>query len=234
MKKLFPFLLPLIAFAAGIGYNLAIYNAKPQTFMDATPGYEYGNAEMIAASRQHATPAQRAGFEPTPYGLEAGTEGSPAGSIINSSTATPSGNVATEGDPCHGDPTCGDPEVPREPTLPMHEPSGPCSGECEPLDNRALCSGECEPLGPLYDESRGSNPEGERPNTSTTTSPRQACLFEGHPDAEYREHVVVSGDTLWELAEKMIGNSFRWQELNSSYLGDPRHLKVGSTVSFCK
>lgn len=43
------------------------------------------------------------------------------------------------------------------------------------------------------------------------------------------EYVVKGGDTLWDIAARLLGNGARWRELG--YTGDPRKLPIGTKLS---
>ena len=44
------------------------------------------------------------------------------------------------------------------------------------------------------------------------------------------QYVVRRGDTLWDIAQRVLGSGSRWRELG--YTGDPRQLRAGITLNY--
>jgi LysM repeat protein len=43
-------------------------------------------------------------------------------------------------------------------------------------------------------------------------------------------YIVKKGDTLWGIAQKMLGSGTKWQQLQG-YSGDPRKLPIGTKIT---
>jgi hypothetical protein len=53
------------------------------------------------------------------------------------------------------------------------------------------------------------------------------------PDAAWREHCLVDGDTLQRLAQRFLGDASRWPEIlvaNAKLLSNPDVLPIGKTI----
>lgn len=63
-----------------------------------------------------------------------------------------------------------------------------------------------------------------------TSGTAKAAISETAPKAAYREHLVASGEHLWDIAERYLGDGKRYKEiasLNRQQIPDPDHVPAG-------
>lgn len=78
-------------------------------------------------------------------------------------------------------------------------------------------------------------PEAQGGSAATGETPAVAAPSEGVPGGEYPEgllHIVVKGDTLWDLSAKYLGSPWLWPELweRNRFLTNPHYIYPGIRV----
>jgi 5'-nucleotidase len=123
-----------------------------------------------------------------------------------------------------------------EPVTPAPEPAAPAASD----DGTTTAPGGMEqaPVAtPPADGSAASTPAGEPPATPAPSEPapsEPAPADTASADAASgpTRHVVVEGDTLWDLAEKYLGEGTEWRRISEANdTPRPRHLRVGKELT---
>ncbi len=134
--------------------------------------------------------------------------------------------------------------APADATKPAETTTAPAAGTTAPATGAATATGEVKlpdmPAASGDIANQAPKVEGgattapaagtttTAPATETTTAPATATAAATSPES----HVIVAGDTYWDIAHKVYGDGFKWKriaEANSKYT--PKHLPVGATLA---
>ena len=170
--------------------------------------YTDGRITQIAAT---ATTVQPEPAKPAATAPQAGTEQKPAPAAANSGTAAPTATPPTSAAPAVAAPST------TTPVNPTPTPTVPANSD------------------PAASTPAASAPAAQTPATSApaTTAPATAA-----PEAKASEppktpttHVVIAGDTLWDIAKTYYGNAKQWHKLvAANHNIKPHHLTVGEKL----
>ncbi|SCB12216.1 5'-nucleotidase C-terminal domain-containing protein [Rhizobium hainanense] len=170
--------------------------------------YTDGRITQVAAT---ATIAQPEPAKPAATAPQAGTEQKPAPAAANSGTAAPTATPPTSTAPAVAAPST------TTPVNPTPTPTVPANSD------------------PAASTPAASAPAAQTPATSApaTTAPATAApeAKAGEPPKTPTTHVVIAGDTLWDIAKTYYGNAKQWHKLVAANRNiKPHHLTVGEKL----
>lgn len=130
--------------------------------------------------------------------------------------------------------TAGETEYVIKPGDTLWKISGQCNVSVKEIKERNNLQSDMIRAGEILilPRTRGFVAPAPAPSTEKIEEPKVEGLSEvvesGLPSGEYIEHVVVAGDTIWDLAKKYNTTSAKIQELNN--ITDPRQIKAGDKL----
>lgn len=219
----------------GDGYKIFADNA--QNAYDYGPGLEQVVADYLAANRPYTPKLDGRIVEigaSSAQAAEAAPATEPAPAAPSTGAAAPA--LATA-EPAQGTTAPAAPAPATEAAPATTEPAAPATTETAPATTAEPATPEL-PAGsndiattpPSVDTT--PTPAETAPTPETKPAEAPAAPAETQPAAAPTSHVIVRGDTYWDLAETYYKDGFKWRVIADANPGDrPRFLPIGKTLT---